>query len=119
MQLDGRVLFGDSMTVRPRIWAQRYRIDGFPLADREPGNTEHRRLFDLDEPGSDDWQLYSVSVDAPLPGGTLVSSTSLFRRELENREDASEIATLLFGIPPSRTVLHSITTARRLTHESR
>jgi outer membrane receptor protein involved in Fe transport len=119
IQLDGRALVGDSITVRPRIWTQRFRIDGFPLADREPGNFEHRRLFDLDEPGSDDWQLYSLNIDADLQGGTLVSSTSLFRRRLENREDASELATLLFGIPPSRTVLHSITTARRFAHETR
>ncbi|HUI61919.1 MAG TPA: TonB-dependent receptor plug domain-containing protein, partial [Steroidobacteraceae bacterium] len=113
-----RFLDGD-LIIRPRVALQHLAIDGFALADDRPDNFTQVRLFDLNEPGWDDWQHYSLTINGHTGAGDIVSSTALFRRGFENWEDYSEEAVLLFGIPPTPALIHAINHTRRFVHETR
>lgn len=118
IQFSALIRLSDRVTLRPRIAAQQLRIDGFPLADTSPDQFSQIRLFDLPEPGRENWQHYGLTLNADLDAGSIVSSTALLRRNFENREDYSEQAYLLFGqvLPAS---IHAINTTRRFVHETR
>lgn len=100
----------ESFDLTPRVLHQHTSLNGLPYADVvvNPGTSEplkpttlvQTRPFDIPEPSSDDWTLYSVEAKLETSIGSLVSSTSYFDRKGRNTEDFSLFAPSAFGIAP-------------------
>ncbi len=100
----------DSFDLTPRVLHQHTSMNGLPYSDVvvTPGASEalkpkslvQTRPFDIPEPSSDDWTLYSVEGKLGTSIGSLVSSTSYFDRKGSNTEDFSLYAPSAFGIAP-------------------
>jgi len=91
------LLLDDALVLTPRVVLQRTQSDGRPYADVAPDNFVQSRLFDLDERGSDHWNLYSFTAHYTAPLGKLTSVTSEFDRNYGDSEDASEPISQLLG----------------------
>ena len=95
-------LFESAVSLTPRMVFQRARTNAQPYADRVADNFFQERLFDLDDRGSDDWDLYSLTGRYDAGFGEFVSVTSQFNRDTADAENASEaISALLEFTTPS------------------
>lgn len=112
-------LQNETLTIRPRVMLQHWQSSGLPYADVAPGNFTQVRLFNLNEPGWDDWQLYSLTINKHLPAGNFLSSTALLHRSDSTSEDYSEVAMLLFGIPPTPALMVALHNVRSVVQEFR
>ncbi len=89
---------GDNLTIVPRVWYQRYEADNPAFADVAADNVAQERVFNIDEPGEDEWINLSLGVEYEADFGTFTSSTSFFDRSIEESEDGSEVTQLLFSV---------------------
>lgn len=92
-------LLGDKLTITPRILAERTTLDGRTLVDNDPDNLIMLRPFDIEEPGRDAWELYTLTAQYDAAVGTFTSATSWFDRSFRDQEDFSEVSSLFFGTP--------------------
>lgn len=107
-QLSARLsLLDDRLTLTPRLAFENGDTFGRSYADISPGTFVHNRLFDVDEKGTNDWRLYSLTGQYDTSFGTFVSSTSQFVREYGDSEDFAEFASFAFGVPPSLSVIRA------------
>lgn len=97
--LDGR------LTLTPRVLAQRATQQGRPYADYRAGNFVQVRDFDANEPGADDWTLYSLAAHYDTGVGEITSTTSRFVRDYADTEDFSEYVQLLLEGAPALAVI--------------
>ena len=74
-------LLDNTLTITPRVIVQHMTEDGHTYADYTAGNLTQYRLFNLDEPGSDQWNLHSLTVKYKTPIGTITSDSSEFIRK--------------------------------------
>ena len=119
-QIAGRLsLIDDRLTLSPRFTFEKGDTFGRSYADVRPGNFIHSRLFDIDERGSNDWQLYSLTGEYETSYGTFVSSTSQFNRDYDDSEDFAEFASFAFGVPPSLSVIRTSTDFEAFAQELR
>jgi iron complex outermembrane recepter protein len=93
-------LLDQKLTIMPRVMYEGMSENGHPYADYSAGNYTQYRLFDINEPGTDAWTLYSLTANYELPFGTVTSNTSQFVRRSGDFEDDTEVAQLFFGPPP-------------------
>ena len=100
-------LLEGSLTLTPRVAFERGETDGRPYADVRPGNFVHSRMFDVDEQGTNDWQLYSLTAQYDTAFGSFVSSTSQFERQYDDSEDFAEFSSFVLGVPPSLSVIRA------------
>ena len=112
-------LLDDKLVISPRALYERETQNGHPYADISPGNFSQPRLFDLEEPGSDRWQLYGLTARYKTPVGDITSDTSEFIRASADGEDASEVAALLFGTPPTPLPYRQTSADRNFSQELR
>ncbi|MCG2840639.1 TonB-dependent receptor [Sandaracinobacter sp. RS1-74] len=96
-----------ALTVTPRYMFQRATTDGRALADINAGNFTQPRLFDLPEPGSDDWDLGTLTIGYDTGAGDITLATTLFGRTVHESEDFSEVAQLLFGTPAIPAIMRA------------
>lgn len=108
-----------TFSLKPQIAVQHNFLNGLPYADIYPGNFTQVRLFDIDEPQAEDWQHYSLTANLAFDAGSIVSSTALLRRTANESEDWSEVASLLFGTPPTPALMNYHETLARFAHETR
>ncbi|QIG79369.1 TonB-dependent receptor [Stakelama tenebrarum] len=94
-----------ALTFTPRYMFQRGTTEGRSLADVNAGNYVQERLFNIAEPGSDDWDLGTLTFAYDAGFGTITSATTFFDRRVEASEDYSEVAMLLFGTPAIPAVM--------------
>jgi iron complex outermembrane receptor protein len=88
----------DTLTITPTFMHQVMDSDGPPYVDNDEQNLTKIRQFDFDERGNDEWTLAALEARLDLGGGELISSSSYFKRETRDTEDASGfIASLLGG----------------------
>ena len=92
-------LLNDKLTITPRYMFEDASETGHMYADLNANNFKQYRLFDMDEPGSDSWKLYSLTAKYQTPLGDIPSSTSRFIRHAADSEDASEVVQLFFSTP--------------------
>ncbi|MBQ1542735.1 TonB-dependent receptor [Caulobacter sp. CCUG 60055] len=98
-------LLDGNLTLTPRIVAQRATRQGRPYADYRAGDFVQARQFDADEPGTDDWTLYSLAARYHARFGEFISTTSRFVRDYSDAEDFSEYVQLLLGGAPAQAVI--------------
>ena len=89
----------DQLSIAPRVLYQKTDLDGFPLADVEPGNFDQNRDFDVAEGGDDEWTLYSLNVNYELGAGAFTSATSWFERETFETEASGSFINFLQALP--------------------
>jgi iron complex outermembrane recepter protein len=95
-------LLDDHLALTPRVVIQRSDENGRPYADVKPGSFVQNRMFDLSEPGTDDWNLYSFTARYSASFGQFTAVTSWFDRDFSDSEDASEPVSAVLGfIVPS------------------
>ncbi|MDR3511677.1 MAG: TonB-dependent receptor [Caulobacteraceae bacterium] len=92
-------LLDDKLVITPRYMFEDMREDGHPYADYTAGNFTQHRLFNMDEPGSESWKLYSLTAKYQTPYGEITSNTAQFIRHSSDSEDSSEVVQLFFGTP--------------------
>lgn len=117
--LDGR------FSIKPEYMFQTTEYDGRPYADISPSNFTRERAFLLAEPSKDDWDLLSGEIRFDTGFGEIVSSTSKFTRQGQDKEEFSESASQivqffvdpLFPLSPAEINFHS--DKETLTHETR
>lgn len=90
-------LLDNAISITPRVVVQRSRTNAQPYADVVADNFVQQRLFDLDEGGSDDWNLFSLTSRYGAGFGEFVSVTSQFNRDTSDSENASEAISALLG----------------------
>ena len=89
----------DALSIRARILHQKTDLDGFPLADIEPGNFDHNRDFDVDEGGEDEWTLYTLNLNYATDQGEFISATSWFDRKTFEVEASGSFINFLQALP--------------------
>ena len=89
----------DALSIRARILHQKTDLDGFPLADIEPGNFDHNRDFDVDEGGEDEWTLYTLNLNYATDQGEFTSATSWFDRKTFEVEASGSFINFLQALP--------------------
>lgn len=107
-QVSARLTLADQkLALTPRFAFANGDTYGKSYADIAPGNFTQSRLFDINEPGFNNWRLYSLTGQYEAEFGTFVSSTSKFTRKLGDSEDFSEFAVFAFGVPPVRSIIRA------------
>lgn len=77
----------DKLTVKPRFMYQRTDSDNLPLADIDPSNFTVPRANNIEEPGSEEWWLGSVTINLDTRIGEIVSTTAKYDRKVHEYED--------------------------------
>ncbi len=88
-----------ALTLTPRVLVGHTVEANHLYADVSEDNLVQNRLFDINEPGSDQINLYSFTAKYDTRFGQIVSSTSEFKRRSSDSEDNSELGVLFFGTP--------------------
>jgi iron complex outermembrane receptor protein len=112
-------LLDNALTITPRVIVQHMTADGHTYADYTAGNLTQYRLFNLDESGSDQWNLYSLTVKYKTPVGTITSDSSEFIRKSADSEDDSEVVALFFGTPDAPVLFHQTSRDQNFSQELR
>jgi iron complex outermembrane receptor protein len=92
-----------ALTVTPMIFYQNISQGGLNTYDSLPGTLAHYQPFDVAEPFSDRFTVYSVTVDYAFEHAALTSATSYWSRRTSQLEDASEAVQDGLGLPAFRT----------------
>ena len=89
----------DALSITSRVLRQTTDLDGFPLADVDPGNFDHNRDFDVDEGGEDEWTLYTLNLNYAIKQGEFTSATSRFDRSTFETEASGSFINFLQALP--------------------
>lgn len=100
----------DALSITPRVLYQRNSYNGFPLADNyydpdgpaprlKPSSFNQQRLFNIAESSKDVWSLESLTVKYRTHYGEFTSSTSYFKRDVDDFENMGEFVYLDFLQP--------------------
>jgi iron complex outermembrane recepter protein len=124
----------DNLTITPRVLYQRDLSNGFPVADLyynpaggaptlKPTSFDQERLFNLPEYSTDIWSLSSLNIKYHTSFGDLTSSTSYFKRDIDEDENQSEFVYLVliqpFDAAPLPSTIGAQTRFRRYVEEVR
>ncbi|GAA6152487.1 TonB-dependent receptor [Pseudoteredinibacter isoporae] len=103
LALQASLLFepSDALSIAPRIMYQKTELDGFPLADIQPGNFQQNRDFNSEEGGEDEWKLVNLNVNYQTAAGTFTSASSYFERDTFEFEDSASFINFLQALPSS------------------
>jgi iron complex outermembrane recepter protein len=95
----------DNLSLTPTLFYQRIDQGGPNYVDQPPGISleTHYQPFDVPEPYSDNFALYSLPIVYKFASVELTSVTAYYRRNTSMTQDTSEVAqdflTALIGIP--------------------
>ncbi len=124
----------DDLTITPRVLYQRNAANGFPFADLyynpagptpplQPTSFDQERLFNIPEYSTDVWSLSSLTGKYHTRYGELTSSTSYFKRDIDEEENQTEFVYEIFSQPngaaPIPSTIPAQTRFRQWTEEIR
>ncbi len=118
-------LFTDDLSLDMKLMGQRVEADGLPFADIDPSSNTTPRFFDSEEPGTDEWYIFSGTFNWHLDAGNVVSTTSWYDRKTSEWEEEHSFLHWLFdvviGIPidPLESVLNTTEKYKSFVHETR
>jgi outer membrane receptor protein involved in Fe transport len=120
-QITGLLSLDDgNLTITPRFMYQKETEGGRSEADYFAGNTTNARLFDINEPGGDNWKLGTLTINYKLPFGNITSASSYFKQHDYDQEDGSEFLNSALGVnPPVPGYLHAYDNNNVLSQEVR
>src|SRR5579862_3799932 len=105
----------DRLTITPTIFYQRTTQDGPNTIDSNPGTLAHYQPFDVAEPFSDRFLLWSVDINYHFDDFDITSVTAKWNRDEDINQDESENIQWAFGLtsfyPPNGLGAASITEA--------
>ena len=91
----------EALSIAPRALYQKTELDGFPLADTDPGNFDQNRDFDVAEGGEDEWSLFTLNIGYTTDFGDFTSASSRFKRETFETEASGSFINFLQALPES------------------
>jgi outer membrane receptor protein involved in Fe transport len=103
----------DSLSITPRVMYQYSQWNGTPFSTVnynasqltpifiKPGSFTQTEPFDIPEAAIDEWTLSSLDIKYNQPWGTVVLSSSYFKRRTVDRQDESVAVADLFGFSPA------------------
>jgi outer membrane receptor protein involved in Fe transport len=112
-------LFDDKLVITPRFLTETTHDTNHLWADITPDNFTQYRLFNINEPGSDNINLYSVTIRYSTAVGDIISSTSEFVRHAYDTEDDSEFASYALGTPPAPFICRTFSEEKDFSEELR
>ncbi len=118
-QIAATFVASENLTITPRFMYQKLEADGLPFADLIPGNFRQFRNFNIEEPGSEEWWLTSLTVNYEADFGSFTSSTAFFDRFIDEDEDETFVITFFFGTPPLYGPLTETLDFEAFVHETR
>ena len=95
----------DGLTITPSIFIQTIKSGAPNFVDAPPGvkSETHYQPYDVNEPYTDGFQLFSLPIKYELPGVEVSSSSAYYRRQTHLNQDDSEVVQDflegLIGIP--------------------
>ena len=86
------VKLGDNFTLTPGVFYQKINQNGLSYADVPPGvgSEAHYQPYDVAEPYSDQFTLYSLTAKYSLPAFDITSATGYYLRTTSMDEDSTE-----------------------------
>ncbi len=102
----------DALTITPTIFYQNIGQGGMNAYDGVPGTLAHYQPFDVAEPYSDRFTVYSLPVSYAAEKFTITSASSYWARTSTQTQDASEALQNALGIPVFDTAAGGIGAAR-------
>jgi len=124
-QLTGLIQITDNLTFSPKYMFQKIEADGLPFADITSDNTTRMRFFNEEEPGTDDWTVFSGTFNWDTDAGKLTSVTSWYDRTTDETEEEATFLHWLFNnvieipIDPIVSMLSTVEKYESLVHETR
>ena len=117
----------DALTITPSIFYQRIGQGGENAYDSDPGTPAHYQPFDIAEPYSDRFTIYSLPATYLFADFSLTSATSYWTRTSTQIQDGSEATQNALGIPTfdvaaggiGPVVAHEADTTNQFTQEIR
>jgi outer membrane receptor protein involved in Fe transport len=89
----------DALTLSPSIFYQRVGQGGENAYDSDPGTLAHFQPFDIPEPYSDRFTVYSLPATYAFANFSVTSATSYWDRTSTQSQDGSEATQNALGIP--------------------
>jgi iron complex outermembrane receptor protein len=89
----------DALTITPSIFYQRIGQGGENAYDSDPGTLAHYQPFDIAEPYSDRFTVYSLPATYAFANFSVTSATSYWTRTSTQMQDGSEATQNALGIP--------------------
>jgi iron complex outermembrane recepter protein len=89
----------DALTITPGIFYQRIGQGGENAYDSDPGTLAHYQPFDIAEPYSDRFTVYSLPATYLFANFSLTSATSYWTRTSTQTQDGSEATQNALGVP--------------------
>jgi outer membrane receptor protein involved in Fe transport len=77
------------LSIVPLVVAQRFQVDGYPLADGQPDNFTQLRPLDVAESSLAQWQFYALRAQYTARFGDFIASTGYFQRHSRDVEDGT------------------------------
>jgi len=102
----------NALSITPMIFYQNISQGGLNTYDSVPGTLAHYQPFDVAEPFSDRFTVYSLTVNYTFERVALTSATSYWTRRTSQLEDASEAVQDGLGLPAFSTVYGGIGAAQ-------
>jgi outer membrane receptor protein involved in Fe transport len=89
----------EALTITPSVFYQNIDQGGMNAFDSDPGTFAHYEPFDVAEPYSDRFTVYSLPVSYGFPMFTITSASSYWTRTSIQTQDASEAIQDTLGLP--------------------
>jgi outer membrane receptor protein involved in Fe transport len=89
----------DRLTISAMLFDQRITQDGESNFDSDPGTLAHYEPFNIPEPYSDNFTLWSVNANYKFDSFDVTSVSSHWNRSAAKTQDESEVLYALFGFP--------------------
>lgn len=89
----------EALTITPSVFYQNIDQGGMNAFDSDPGTFAHYEPFDVAEPYSDRFAVYSLPVSYGFPMFTITSASSYWTRTSIQTQDASEAIQDTLGLP--------------------
>jgi iron complex outermembrane receptor protein len=111
----------DGLTITPSVFYQNISQGGMNAYDGVPGTLAHYQPFDVAEPYSDRFTVYSLPASYAFEKFTITSASSYWTRTSTQTQDASEQIQDILGVPAFDTASGGIGSAQArevdTTHE--
>jgi iron complex outermembrane receptor protein len=89
----------EDLNITPMIFYQRISQDGPNAFDTDPGTPAHYQPYDVAEPFSDRFLMWSVNLQYKFPIFDITSNTAHWNRSQAQTQDTTEVTQQVLGLP--------------------
>jgi iron complex outermembrane receptor protein len=89
----------DALTITPSVFYQQITQSGMNTYDSIPGNLAHYQPYDVAEPFSDRFTLFSLTANYSFADFSITSATGYWTRQSMQTQDATEVTEVVLQLP--------------------